>query len=50
MKHKLNKLPKSLITVTPLSKIIALILFITLPLICFYIGVQAGANACLNHI
>lgn len=33
-------LPKSWTTVTPLSKMVALILFITLPFITFYLGLQ----------
>lgn len=34
------KLPKELTTVTPLSKALALVLFITLPMLGFYIGMQ----------
>ncbi|MBP9816051.1 hypothetical protein KBD09_02330 [Candidatus Woesebacteria bacterium] len=36
------KLPTSLTTVTPLSKLIALILFVSLPFLGFYLGVQYG--------
>lgn len=34
------KLPKELITVTPLSKLIALILFTSLPILFFFIGIR----------
>ncbi len=38
--HSNRKLPKSLTTVTTLSKTIAMILFITLPFLGFYLGFQ----------
>lgn len=38
------KLPKFLTTITPLSKAIALILFVALPFIGFCIGFNLGAN------
>ena len=36
------KLPTSLTTVTPLSKILALLLFITLPIVTFLLGINMG--------
>ncbi len=36
----MDKLPKSLTTVTPLSKAVAMVLFIALPFIGFYLGMQ----------
>lgn len=45
-----SKLPKSLITVTPLSKTLALILFIALPFLGFYFGFNYQSNSKLvNH-
>lgn len=38
--EKTNKFPLWLITVTPLSKVLAMILFITLPFVGFYLGMQ----------
>lgn len=38
-KTKKTTLPKELTTVTPLSKLVALIVFIALPFIAFYYGV-----------
>ncbi|MEI6462860.1 MAG: hypothetical protein WCO33_04315 [bacterium] len=38
------KLPTSLTTVTPLSKILALIIFVSLPLVCFILGVNYGVS------
>lgn len=45
--ENMKKLPKSLTRVTTVSKIIALILFITLPFIGFWLGMiyQAGIDA-----
>ena len=39
-KSKKRKLPKSWTTITPLSKTIAFILFIVLPFVGFYFGMQ----------
>lgn len=39
-KSRKKKLPKSLTTITPLSKTIAFILFIVLPFVGFYLGMQ----------
>ena len=39
-----RRLPRWLITVTPFSKLLALLLFITLPLITFYLGLQFGMS------
>ncbi len=36
---KKYKLPKSLTTITPLSRIVALSLFIVVPIVAFYIGI-----------
>jgi hypothetical protein len=40
VQEKTNKLPAWLITVTPLSKALAMILFIALPFLGFYLGIQ----------
>jgi len=40
MAKKKNKLPKSLTTVTPLSKFLAMALFILLPFIAFKYGIE----------
>ncbi len=44
------KLPQSFTTVTPLSKVLALILFISLPFIGFYLGYQYGSILIVNNI
>lgn len=44
------KVPKNLRTVTPLSKLIALILFIALPFIGFALGMQYQASIDLNLV
>lgn len=43
------KLPKWATTVTPLSKTVALILFITLPIVGFYLGFTFQQNASLSN-
>ena len=43
------KLPKEINTVTPFSKIVALILFISLPIMFFFMGMQYQANIYLQQ-
>jgi hypothetical protein len=40
------KLPKSLTTVTPLSKILAAFLFVSLPILSFYLGMNFMSKTC----
>jgi hypothetical protein len=49
-KKKTIKLPTSLTTVTPLSKYLAMMLFISLPFLGFYFGMQYQKNAPMRNI
>ncbi len=43
------KLPRSLTTVTRLSKTVALIMFIALPIVAFYLGIRYQQTAIVCH-